>query len=116
MRILPAVVVLLLAGAPARAQFLDPDNCWTCAHSREHFVAGAVLDVLWRPLLRPSLNRPVPRVLLTCAVGAVYEGMQYIEARAEGQLGQVGHGFGLMDLALDCAGAAVVEFVQAIVR
>ena len=102
--------------APLEAQFLDPDSCWTCASSRQHFAAGAVIDLAWRPLLRPGLNRPIPRVLLTTAVGAIYEGMDYVEARVNGKLGRRGYGFGLIDLTLDVAGAVLVELVDGVFR
>jgi len=103
--------LLFFVPAKSEAQVLDPDYCWTCLDSRQHFAAGVVLDIAARgPYVAKDWNNKAwKRVLLVAGVGATYEVMQYYEARQTGHLGQPGYGFGPKDLALDVAGAITTE-------
>lgn len=38
------LALLLFIPIKGSAQWLDPDKCWTCKDSQQHFMAGAVLD------------------------------------------------------------------------
>jgi hypothetical protein len=106
--------LLALGAASARAQWLDPDRCWTCLDKRLHVAAGAVVVVAVRgPWTAPAWrNTPLKRVALTCAVGAAYEAIQVGEAIAARRWGP-GRGFSPLDLAADCVGAAALELAGA---
>ena len=100
------VLVAILGCLPAAmpAQHLDPDWCWTCVDSRQHFAAGVGIDVAAHILLPQT--HVWQRMLVTCAIGAAYEAGQAESGRnASGP----GYGFGPKDLVLDCAGAATAE-------
>ena len=105
--------LLCLSASTANAQWLDPDNCWTCSDSKQHFAAGAILNIAVRgPYVTKSWNNTAyKRILLVAGVGATYELLQYYEARQLGRLGKVGYGFSPKDLVLDVAGATATEVV-----
>jgi len=112
--IMPLIASLSLAlAAPkiSQAQFLDPDKCWTCSDTREHFAGGAILDLAVRgPWVAESFrNRLWKREAMVCTIGATYEALQYFEAKANNKLGERGYGFSLKDLAADCLGALAME-------
>jgi hypothetical protein len=114
MRLLLLVLGLLcFSPSTAKAQWLDPDNCWTCQDSWHHFAAGSILDVVVRgPYVSKSWNnRAWKRVLLVAGIGATYEFMQLYEARQEGNIGQAGYGFSPKDLVMDIGGAVASEVV-----
>ena len=103
------LVLLLCAGAvPVAAQQMDPDSCWTCRDSREHFAAGAGIAVATRIVL-PKTS-VVQRLLVVGTVALAYELGQESASRSAGVSGR-GYGLGLKDWALGVAGAAVVELV-----
>lgn len=83
------VCLLFCVPSVSRAQWLDPDNCWTCKDSREHFGAGAVLDLGLQALPNSwqVSNKPWKRVALVALVGAVYEAGQADVAHSQGLLG-----------------------------
>lgn len=103
--------LLLFLPSVGAAQWLDPDGCWTCRDKREHFVAGATVDLLIRPLIKPSLQNVVSRILITCGIGIAYEGVQLYEDHQSHRLGQRGFGFGIGDVMADCLGATAMEGV-----
>lgn len=105
--------LLFFTPTKSQAQFFDPDYCWTCLDSRQHFGAGVFLDIAARgPYVAKNWNnKAYKRVLLVAGVGATYELMQYYEAKQTGHLGQPGYGFGPKDLILDVAGAIVTEAI-----
>ncbi len=109
MRFALVALLICLPGA-MQAQHIDPDWCWTCADSRQHFVAGAGIDVAAHIILPQT--HAWQRVLVTCTIGAAYEFGQ--ENRSDGS--GPGYGFGPKDLALDCAGAATAELVWGLFR
>lgn len=111
-------LLLLAAPAPAAAQLLDPDRCWSCKDSYYHAGAGAALDVAVRSgiIAKPWRSSPVKRVALVLFVGAAYEGVETFAAWENHQLGQRGYGFGFKDLACDVAGAVALELVVALGR
>lgn len=100
-----AVLLALAATSQAEAQWLDPDSCWTCVDTREHFVGGAAVAIASRPVLKKAWQR----VAATAVLGAVYEAGQWDAHRADGLNGQRGYGFGPKDLVADVAGAVVSE-------
>lgn len=107
---------LLILPAKAQGQshqFFDPDYCWSCLDSKQHFAAGVVLDIAARgPFVAKTWHdQAYKRVLLVTGVGATYELMQYYEAKQTGHLGQPGYGFGPKDLVLDMSGAIVTEII-----
>ena len=112
-----AFLLLAAAASPVRAQWLDPDDCWSCLDKRLHFVAGAAIDVAVRgPWITKSWrNSALKRIMLTCAVGAAYEGVQMVEAWAENNSGP-GYGFSPLDLAATCSGALGMEITVAAVK
>lgn len=105
-----ALLALTLFATPAAAQHIDPDWCWTCADSREHFASGAGLD-LGLQIVAPRWS-PAVRVGIVTLVGAAYEAGQ---ADAGAPYGP-GYGFGPKDLILDVAGAVTVEILGYVVR
>ena len=107
------IVLLALASASPSlmAQRLDPDTCLTCVDSRQHFAAGAGIDLASRLVAK----RAWQRVAIVVAVGAAYEAGQ-MSAAADAGLKGPGYGFGLKDLALDAAGAVVAEGIVWLVR
>lgn len=114
-RSLPWALCLLCSlsfAAPGAAQFLDPDSCWTCPDSREHFAAGAALDLAARVPFRKAWQR----VTATAVIGAVWEAAQWDAARGTDNAGKPGYGFSLKDLACDVAGALAVEGVALILK
>jgi hypothetical protein len=102
--------LLCAATSAGTAQQIDPDWCLTCRDSREHFAAGAGIDVAARIVL--PRTRVWQRVLVVTAIGAAYEAGQ---ADAPGPRGR-GYGFGPKDLLLDVAGALVTEGLIALGR
>jgi hypothetical protein len=86
------LIVGLLCFTPTKsqAQFLDPDTCWTCKDSRQHFAAGSAIDLGLQVLPNKwqVSNKPWKRVALVALVGAVYEAGQADVARSQGLLGQ----------------------------
>ena len=115
-RFVPVFAVLLACGGTSQAQRLDPDHCWTCNDSREHFAAGAAIDLAAHLIPKTHAWQ---RVGLTCAIAAVWEAGQMDAAWRAHQSGP-GYGFGLKDLAVGCAGAAtseaVLSFLTRIIR
>ncbi len=109
--------VVFFGSTPARAQWLDPDRCWTCRDKQLHAAAGAAVAIGIRgPWTAPSWrNTALKRIALTCAIGAAYEAVQVAEAIAEHRSGP-GFGFSALDLAADCAGAAALELVWGLGR
>ena len=99
----------MLCAMPLSAQRLrlDPDTCWTCRDSREHFASGAALDVAAHLVL--PRTKAWQRVVVVFALGAAYEAGQADIVRYTPYSGTRGFGFGLKDLALDVAGALVAE-------
>ena len=105
------VAVLLAAASPTHAQYLDPDACLTCQDKREHFLAGAGLDLLARgPWVASSFrNTAWKRVALTTVVATSWELIETAQARRDGKAGQPGYGFSPLDIAATVAGAITVE-------
>jgi hypothetical protein len=113
-----AVAALPSTASTATAQYLDPDRCLTCQDKREHFAAGAGLDLLARgPWVSPSFrNAAWKRVALTTVVAVSWEVLEAADARRDGDIGRPGYGFGLLDIAATVAGAATVEALSGIAR
>ena len=84
----------------------DPDTCLTCRDSRQHFAAGAGIDVATR-LILPRTNA-VQRLLIVGTIALAYELGQESASRAADVRG-TGYGLGLKDLALGIAGASASE-------
>ena len=99
-------LALLLFATPLQGQWLDPDNCWTCQDSKQHFVSGALLDTGFHAIF--PRTRFWERIGLVTLTGVVWEFAQADVARSANLHG-VGCGFGFKDLALDMAGALVGE-------
>lgn len=114
------LVLLALCGRPVAAQVLDPDRCWTCSDSRQHFAGGAVLDVglhvLPKHWVKGWGDTPVRRVAVVTIVGAIFEAGQYDAVRGTPNAGQRGYGFGLKDLGCDLLGAVAGELLTALWR
>lgn len=108
------VALLTLCPAVLGAQWLDPDRCATCLDKQLHVAAGAAIDVALRGpwVARSWHDTAVKRVALTCAIGAMHEVVQMVEAVAERRSGP-GYGFSPLDLAADCAGAVGMELLWA---
>lgn len=108
-----AIVAVLLAvmATPAPAQYLDPDHCLTCRDKREHFAAGAGLDLLARGpwVARSFRDKPWKRVALTGVVATSWEVLEMFQDRRDGKAGRPGYGFGPLDIAATVAGAATTE-------
>lgn len=105
--------LIIFTPTTSKAQWLDPDRCWTCKDSQQHFLAGAGLD-LGLQILPNSWqvsNKPWKRVALVALVGAVYEAGQADVAHSQGLLGNPGYGFGLKDEACNIGGAVVSELL-----
>ena len=104
-------LVLLLIAAPLGAQGIpiDPDYCWSCRDSWEHFGSGIALDL--GATLVPS--RAWQRVTFVMAIGVVWEAGQADVARSKG-IHEPGFGWSFKDLACDLAGALVGEAIHAI--
>lgn len=100
-------LLLLLLAAPLHAQRLDPDNCWTCRDSWEHFGSGAGLDIASRLTVPHHAWQRIGTVML---IGVVWESAQADVARTTNLYGR-GFGFGLKDLACDALGALVGELL-----
>lgn len=114
-----AVAALLAAmGAPATAQYLDPDHCFTCRDKREHFAAGVGLDLLARGpwVARSFRDKPWKRVALTGVVATSWEVLEMFQDRRDGKAGHPGYGFGPLDIAATIAGAATTEVLAALVQ
>ncbi len=109
------LALLLLVAAPLSAQRIqfDPDWCWTCKDSQQHFAAGASLDLAAHVLLPRS--HAWQRVLLITAAAAAYELGQEEGARGGGKVGP-GYGFGSKDLIIGVSGAICSEIVWAMLR
>lgn len=114
------LVLLALCSRPVAAQFLDPDNCWTCADSRMHFAGGAVLDFginalpyRWR---KGWGDKAIKRVAVVTIAGAIFEAGQYDAVRGTPNAGHRGYGFGLKDLGCDFLGAVAGEVLTALWR
>lgn len=107
------LALLLLVATPLSAQRIqfDPDWCWTCKDSQQHFAAGASLDLAAHVLLPKS--HAWQRVLLVTAGAAAYELGQ--ESRSGGKVG-AGYGFGSKDLIAGVGGAICSEIVWAMLR
>lgn len=106
-------LALLAAATPGRAQYLDPDRCLTCRDKREHFAAGAALDILARGpwVARSFRDRAWKRVAITATVAVAWEVVEMGEARRDGRAGHPGYGFSPVDVGATVAGAVVVELV-----
>jgi hypothetical protein len=113
-----AVAALPATASPATAQYLDPDRCLTCQDKREHFAAGAGLDLLARgPWVSPSFRDAAwKRLAITAVVATSWEVLEAADARRDGDIGRSGYGFGLLDIAATVAGAATVEALSGIAR
>lgn len=110
-----ALAFLLLASPLSAQRLLDPDTCFTCKDSREHFAATALLDA-GAQVLFPKW-KPWQRVLLTGGlIGGVWEAGQMDAAHALGASGRPGFGFSFKDLACDILGAWAMEGLWAIGR
>jgi hypothetical protein len=107
--------LLMMVAAPLSAQRIqfDPDWCWTCKDSQQHFAAGASLDLAAHIILPKS--HAWHRVLLITAAAAAYELGQEEGARAGGKVG-TGYGFGSKDLIVGVSGAICSEIVWALLR
>ena len=100
------------------AQFLDPDNkilCWRCNSHDAHFAGGAVTDAALHvmPFVKTSWETPVGRVAVVAVAGVGWELVDYARCRQTRSCGRPDTGFGLVDLAYDVTGAAVIELVIA---
>lgn len=84
------LALLVFTPTKSQAQWLDPDKCWTCVDSREHFGAGAAIDLGLQvfPNTWQVSNKPWKRVALVALVGAVYEAGQADVAHSQGLLGK----------------------------
>jgi len=109
------LALLLLVAAPLSAQRIqfDPDWCWTCKDSQQHFAAGASLDLAAHVFLPRS--HAWQRVLLITVAAAAYELGQEEGARAGSKVGP-GYGFGSKDLIVGVSGAICSEIVWAMLR
>jgi hypothetical protein len=107
--------LLFLVAAPLSAQRIqfDPDWCWTCKDSQQHFAAGAGLDLAAHALL--PRTHAWQRVLLVTAAAAAYELGQEEGAQEGGKVG-AGYGFGTKDLLVGVSGAICSEIVWAVFR
>jgi hypothetical protein len=107
--------LLVLVAAPLSAQRIqfDPDWCWTCKDSPEHFAAGAGLDLAAHIILPKS--HAWQRILVVTAAATAYELGQEEGARAGGEVGP-GYGFGTKDLIVGFSGAICSEIVWAVLR
>lgn len=102
-------LVLLLVAAPLPAQrLLDPDTCWTCWDSVQHFGSGVAIDVGVHALFPKSTVWQ--RLGFNVVVGVVWELAQADVARSANLSGP-GHGFGFKDLAMDALGAIAGELL-----
>lgn len=104
----------LLCFSPSitNAQLLDPDTCWTCSDSKQHFASGFVIDAGLHLFPNWSLvNKPWKRVAVVAVIGAIYEAGQTDISYHQGVLGQPGYGFSLKDEALNIGGAIASEIV-----
>lgn len=112
------VVALLLASAPAGAQFLDPDRDWTSFDKGQHVLAGAAIGSLVRgPWIADGWrDTALKRIAWAAVIGASYELSQYVEAEQAGTLGSPGYGFSLLDLTADIAGALAAELLVGLGR
>lgn len=107
--------LLMLIAAPLSAQRLqiDPDWCWSCRDSQEHFGAGAAIDFAAHVVLRRS--HAWQRVLIVTVTAAAYELGQEEGDYRNGKSGP-GYGFGPKDLILGVSGAVCTEIVWALLR
>jgi hypothetical protein len=107
--------LLMLVAAPLSAQRIrvDPDWCWTCKDSQEHFAAGAGLDLAVHIVLPKS--QAWQRILLITIAATAFELGQEEAARDGGKVGP-GYGFGTKDLIVGVSGAVFTEIVWASLR
>ena len=107
--------LLVLVAAPLSAQRIqfDPDWCWTCKDSRQHFAAGAGIDLAAHIILPRS--HAWQRILLVTAAATAYELGQEDASHSEGKVGP-GYGFGPKDLIVGVSGAICSEIVWAALR
>lgn len=112
-------VALLLAFAAGWGSVLqaqewlhwDPDWCWTCKDTREHFGASAGIEGAL--ILAAPKWSPAARIGATTLIGAVFELGQADMTRD--RYGP-GYGFGVKDLIADAAGAASMELLFALAK
>ncbi|HKA60257.1 MAG TPA: hypothetical protein VKD28_16695 [Gemmatimonadales bacterium] len=107
--------LLTIVAAPLSAQRfqIDPDWCWWCKDSQQHFAAGASLDLAANILLPKS--HAWQRVLIITVAATAFELGQEEDARDGGQVGP-GYGFGTKDLIVGVSGAIFAEIVWASLR
>lgn len=107
--------LLMVIAAPLSAQRLqiDPDWCWSCRDSQQHFAIGAGIDVAARLVLPKS--RAWQRLLIITVAATAYELGQEEGAWQSGKSGP-GYGFGPKDLILGVSGALSTEIVWALLR
>ncbi len=106
--------LLFFVPTKSQAQFLDPDNkwtCWTCYDHNWHFVAGSILDVSIRLPLFSWRKTAIGRIGTVAVLGAGYELMDAAVCRKYHNCGTPDAGFGIVDLAYGIAGAIVTEAV-----
>lgn len=108
-------LTLLLVASPLAAQRIpvDPDWCWTCSDSQQHFVSSMGIDVGFHALFPKTTVWH--RLGFSFVVGAVWELAQADVARSK-QINGPGFGFGPKDLACDMLGALAGELLWAIAR
>jgi hypothetical protein len=117
--LLPAALGVAAAVPRAgAAQFFDPDNkilCWTCNSHGDHFAGGALTDAALHvmPFVKTSWETPGGRVAVVAVAGVGWELIDYAQCRQRRTCGRQDHGFGVIDLAYDVAGAAALELVIA---
>ena len=113
-----AAILLVLWHRPIAAQVWDPDWCLTCADTRLHAAAGALLDAGLQLPLAPRGFRDTmgKRMLLVAVIGFTYEVGQLSVAQSTGVAGQPGFGIGPKDLLADLTGAAAMEGLVAICK
>ena len=106
------LLLLLVIPMKLEGQLLDPDNCWTCSDSRQHFASGFLIDAGLHLFPKWGLvNKPWKRVAVVAVVGAIYEAGQTDISYHQKVLGQPGYGFSLKDEALNIGGAVFSEIV-----
>lgn len=112
---IPLLGLLMLFAAPLSAQriYVDPDWCWSCRDSQEHFAIGAGIDVAAKIILPRS--RAWQRLLIITVAATAYELGQEEGARENRKWGP-GYGFGPKDLILGVSGAICTEIIWAVLR
>ena len=81
---------------------LDPDTRLFSGDKLQHAAAFFVLAMLASTFLTP-----LPNLVLMLWTGVIYEAGQTDVAVSLHRTGQVGYGFGLLDLAADMVGASL---------